>query len=628
MRRPIWLAAALVLAFALAVLSSRSPAPAPADAPADAFSAARAMVDVRRIAQAPHPVGSTEHGRVESWLTARMAELGLSPEVQTGPLSPAAARRLEGWGVQVTPDLMVRNLVGVLPGQDRAAPALLLMAHYDTVPGSPGAADDSAGVAAILEAVRALKARGQLPRDLIVLFTDAEELNLDGARVFFGGHPLRDRVGAVINLEARGGGGRALMFETGHDDADVTARYAAMAARVSGGVSGNSLAVLVYGMMPHGTDFTIARDRGLAGMNFAFIGRPAHYHAPDSTPDSLDMGALQHLGEQALEAAVVLAAGPAETPAGPRATAESGNTVFSDVFGRVVLGHSPATGWLILGLALGLTAFTAWRVRASPADIGRGVLDGLWFLGAGVAAAGLARLPAGPTAVRAESADLYYALLRRLPWIEAAAALAVLAVAALLLAGRQALRPRHRRMVAAGLALITLLAMIPGGFDPFVLGALVVALALTWPDGLAARTAWGGALGLAALVLALGAVVQGFAPQAAFVLLWPALAGAAGWALAAGLDPRLERTAALACAAAPAAVAGGWLMAMGHAVFLGVGADMPGVLALLALPVLALIRPLAPGPADLGIMRALRAAAPALLGLALLLSAAARFIHA
>nr|QQZ51290.1 hypothetical protein JKL49_09545 [Phenylobacterium glaciei] len=32
---------------------------------------------------------------------------------------------------------VVENLIGVLPGKDRKAPALALMAHYDSVPGSP-----------------------------------------------------------------------------------------------------------------------------------------------------------------------------------------------------------------------------------------------------------------------------------------------------------------------------------------------------------------------------------------------------------------------------------------------------------------------------------------------------------
>ena len=56
----------------------------------------------------------------------------------------------------------VENIVGVLPGRDRSAPALALMAHYDSVAASPGAADDIMGVAAILETARAIKAFEEL----------------------------------------------------------------------------------------------------------------------------------------------------------------------------------------------------------------------------------------------------------------------------------------------------------------------------------------------------------------------------------------------------------------------------------------------------------------------------------
>lgn len=583
MRRLIWLATALILAFGLAVAASQTPRSAGPDAPPSNFSAARAMTDVRRIARAPHPVGSPEHAAVEAWLTARMAALGLSPQVQTGPLSPGAVRRLERWDIAVAPDLMARNLVGVLPGRDPAAPALLLMAHYDSVPGSPGAADDASGAASILEAVRALQARGQPSRDVIVLFTDAEELNLDGARIFFGGHPLRDHVGAVINLEARGGGGRALMFETGRGDAAAVDLYAGIAPRVTGGLSGNSLAVFVYGLMPNGTDFTVPRERGLPGLNFAFIGRPDQYHADVSTPDALDQGALQHIGEQTLEAASAFARTLPET--------SESNAVFADLYGRVVASHPPAWGWGIIAFAALLLGFTAWRTGVSAADLARGGVDGLWFLAAGLVAAHLARLPAGPLASRIQSTEVYYALMRRLPWIEAGAALAVLAVGLFVVAGREPLRPRRRRMVAAVVGLGVLACLLVAGFDRLILGALVVALVILWIDGLSARTPAGGALGGLGLVLLLGLIVQAFAPQAAFVFLWPALFATACYALAAIVDARLGKPAALTLMAAPLVLIGGWLFALSHWVFLGVGADLPGVLAVLALPVLALARP-------------------------------------
>lgn len=586
MVRLSWLAGALGLALLLAVWSVQTPRPADVEAPAGAFSAARALDDVRQIAQRPHPVGSADHARVEAYLTQRMAALGLSPEVHTGPLSEGSVRRLARWDILVGPEVEARNLVGVLPGLDRGEKPVLLMAHYDSVAGSPGAADDAAGVAAILETVRALKARGPLRRDVVVLITDAEELGLDGARAFFGGHPLRDRIGAVVNLEARGGGGRAMMFETGQGNAETVALFADIAGRVDGGVTSNSLAVFVYDLMPNDTDFTLPRDRGLRGLNFAFIGRPAQYHADTSTVAGLDAGSLQHVGSQALES--IQALGDSQTL--PRRRQDA---VYADVFGRVVLHHAPATGWLILALALVAAGVAAWRVRPDPGDVGRGALDGLWFLSTGLVLTHLVRLLAGPMSSRLSSSADYYALLRRLPWIEAGAALAVLSVALFVLAGREPMDGRRRRMVAAVVAVVTLAALALTGFNAVTLGALVLSVGLSWPPDLAPRTSWGASLGLIALVALIGAGAQVAAPQTAFLFLWPAALAAVAALVAAVLDPSFASLKGRAAPAVALALGGGWLFGLVHPVFLGIGMDLPGVVAALGLMCLMLARPLA-----------------------------------
>ncbi|MEY3841508.1 MAG: hypothetical protein RLZZ542_618 [Pseudomonadota bacterium] len=399
--RVLWLVGSLALALLIAVLTLQVPAPVGAGAPATAFSTERAMVDIREIAQRPHPVGSADHARVRAVLLQRMAELGLQTSTQAGALSPKAAQRLEREGGSAQ-GIELTNLVGVLPGRDPRLPAVALMAHYDTVPDSAGAADDSTGVAAILEAVRAIRARGPADRTLVVILTDGEELNLDGARAFWGGHPLRDRIGAVVNLEARGGGGRAMMFETGRGNAETIALFARAGARATGGVSSNSLAVFVYEAMPNGTDFTIPKDRGVQGVNLAFIGRPEQYHAAVSTPDALDQGSVQHIGSQALETADALL----RAPALPAATA---NVVYADLFGRVIIGHPPVMGWALLGLAFLGLGLAVWRARARAgltfADAGRGAVDGLWFLSTGLVLTQFVRVLAGPMSGRAESAD-------------------------------------------------------------------------------------------------------------------------------------------------------------------------------------------------------------------------------
>jgi len=554
--RLFWLIGSLALALLLGVVALQGPRPVDVAAPATAFSAERAMIDVREIAQRPHPVGSADHARVRDYLLRRMTALGLETSTQNGPISRGSARYLRRMGGDPeAANFTAVNLIGVLPGRDPTQPAVALMAHYDTVPTSPGAADDSTGVAAVLESVRAIRARGPSDRTLVVLLTDAEEIGLDGARAFWGGHPLRDRIGAVINLEARGGGGRAMMFETGRGAAETIALFGRAGVRADGGVTSNSLAAYVYERMPNGTDFTIPKNRGVQGLNLAFIGRPEQYHAPTSTPDALDRGSVQHIGSQTLESADALLRAEVLPARGAEA-------VYADLFGRVVLSHSPAAGWGLLALALMLLGAAGWRARhragLTLADVGRGAVDGVWFTAAGLVLTQAVRTLAGPMAQHAESAGAYYLLLARLPWMEAGAALTMLALAMAVLGGRT--RP-DRRITAVALTLAGALALMLGGLSPIVIGGAVVAVGLSLAPGLAARTVWGGWTGLIALVLALGAVAQTVAPQTAFLLLWPGLLAAAVGAVAAFADPGLTRAPSLGPIALCAVIGRGWLVA-------------------------------------------------------------------
>ena len=613
--RLLWLAGSLTLALLIAVLTLQSPRPVPASAPATDFSAARAMIDVREIAQRPHPVGSADHIGVRTLLLQRMAALGLQTSVQTGPFSPEAVQRIERNGGSAA-GLELTNLIGVLPGRDPRLPAVALMAHYDTVPGSAGAADDTAGVAAILETVRAIRARGPADRTLVVLLTDGEELNLDGARVFWGGHPLRDRIGAVVNLEARGGGGRAMMFETGRGNAQTIGLFARTGVKATGGVSSNSLAVFVYELMPNGTDFTLPKERGVQGINLAFIGRPAQYHARASTPDALDQGSVQHIGSQALETSDALLRARA-------LPARTQNVVYSDLFGQVIVGHAPATGWLLLGLAFVALGAVLWRARSHAgltfADFGRGMIDGLWFLSTGLVLTQAVRLLAGPMSARADSADAYYTLLARLPWMEAGTAMTVLALTLALLGGRT--RP-DLRAVAGGVAAMAGLALILGGLNVVVIGAALVAIGLSLFPALSARTTWGGWTGLIGLILIVAAAAQTAAPEAAFLFVWTALLAALAAAAAAFLDPGLTRPRSLVPVAVAAVLGAGWIAGLAHTTFLGIGMDLPGVMVLLGLLVLMFVRPLSPERAT---ARPLLMAAMAILLLGAALSGAARF---
>ncbi|HEY9217413.1 MAG TPA: peptidase M20, partial [Phenylobacterium sp.] len=119
MGRTIVLAAALVLAALFAWLQLDPPSARPANAKAGEFSASRAMADVRVLGRAPHPMGSPANLAVRDHLVRRLEGLGLATEVQ----SADAWSRLPG-DEPLLAGGRISNVIGILAGRDRAAPAL------------------------------------------------------------------------------------------------------------------------------------------------------------------------------------------------------------------------------------------------------------------------------------------------------------------------------------------------------------------------------------------------------------------------------------------------------------------------------------------------------------------------
>jgi hypothetical protein len=280
----------LLLVIVVAVLSSTSaslPRPVPANASEDVFSSARAMATLTEIARRPRPIGSPEHTRVRELLLDRLRTLGFDTEVQA---TTSVIQSQEGVRAAT-----VRNVLGRRSGTASTG-AVLVTAHYDSRELAPGAGDDGSGIVAILEALRALGARAPLRNDVIVLFTDAEEIGLLGARAFTADHPWMRDVSVVLSFEMRGGGGPSIMFETGENNGWVVRAMRDFDPRPFA----NSLAYEVYSRMPNDTDFTPFKDAGKQGLNFAAVGRAHVYHQATDTPENLSEATLQHHGLRAL----------------------------------------------------------------------------------------------------------------------------------------------------------------------------------------------------------------------------------------------------------------------------------------------------------------------------------------
>ena len=569
MIRSAALAVTLFLALALAWAACKTPPAAPMTTVKTAFSAERAMADVREIARDAHPLESADHARVRDWLADRLRRLGLQVRLQK-----TAVATVEHYGERtVVLGGEVENIIAVLPGQNPALPAVVVEAHYDSVPNSPGAADDGAGVASAIETARALIAEGKPKRDVIFVITDGEEDGLLGAHAFWEQDPLASHAGFVLNMDTRGAGGRAFMFETGKGDGQAIALFRKVTPRPAS----NSLAVFLYEHMPNGTDFTIPKTHGVPGLNYAFIGRPFDYHSASATPQGLDIGALQHMGEQVLAAARATAFSdtlPGKAP----------DVVYADLFGAAMLAYTPATGWLVLLVAAALGGFAAvraWRRgEIAPVEVARGALASLSLL---LFAAALMALVRSATGIGLGFVD-QRPLLAQFPLFEAALGLAGLG-AILLYAGAFPRGGRWRAaLVVLAIGLVAALVCRSTVVAGLAAASAFLALGAFWGPS----RPWSLVSGFLLTGLIVSVVVQVLAPTTDFLFAWPLLAACAA-ALAASFAGRFERPAALLASGLTAVPTLGWVLAQAHGVTLGVGADIPmavGLFVWLCAPVL------------------------------------------
>lgn len=239
--------------------------------------------DLTEITRAKHPVGSDAHTAERAYILQEIRQLGLQAEVQTSfalnPRNSSAAQ--------------VHNIVLRLPatgiGKNLAAgqqprPALLLVAHYDSVANSYGAGDDGVSVANMLQVIKQLQKQPTRRNDLIFLISDAEETGLLGAIAFSEQHPWSKDVALVLNFDNRGNSGPVLMFESSANNGQLIRHLS----QATPSVISNSIMYEVYKALPNDTDFTIFRKAGIAGLNFAMIDNFSSYHTQH------DMGRYMH----------------------------------------------------------------------------------------------------------------------------------------------------------------------------------------------------------------------------------------------------------------------------------------------------------------------------------------------
>lgn len=300
--RPIILTVAVLLAGLLAYGLFTVPSPKGLDD--EGFSAARVVKDIEVMSKEHHSVAHPEErAKVREYLVGRLNELGadkvqiFSYDSLVGPKNKHVVYTFDAHNIMA-------EFAPLHPSDDTTY--LMMVAHYDSRYSQPvlkdtvwsyGAADDGYGVGVTLETVsQVLKNRDQWKQGVKVLFTDAEEVGMMGMTAMWETDRQEfDNVGFMINIEARGPWGPALLFEACPGNEKVMNLYADAAKYPFT----YSLTTVVYNFMPNFTDFTIVKDE-IPGLNFSTIVDVNHYHTDLDNFGNVSPKSIQHYGAQIL----------------------------------------------------------------------------------------------------------------------------------------------------------------------------------------------------------------------------------------------------------------------------------------------------------------------------------------
>lgn len=186
----------------------------------------------------------------------------------------------------------LENVIVHIPANapEKTGQAVMTMAHFDSVATGQGAADDAMACGTMLEAIRYYLDRMEkgytISNDLVFCFVNGEEYGLLGSEAFMdefdGFDNLIERINFAINLEARGTSGTQIMFETAERNYETVKLFC----DVNNNLFTCSIATMIYGMMPNGTDFSNYKEF-YQGVNMANIGEGENYHTQNDNPDNI-----------------------------------------------------------------------------------------------------------------------------------------------------------------------------------------------------------------------------------------------------------------------------------------------------------------------------------------------------
>jgi hypothetical protein len=324
----------------------KPPAAVNANAPAIDFASGRAMQHLKVIAANTHPIGSDAAAGVRDYILKQLGDLQLTPEIQDAVLASKFQTRVVATRAQ--------NILVRLAGQEPSSKSVMLVAHYDSVPQSPGASDDGSGVVTLIETLRALKAGPPLKNDVVALFTDGEEVGLTGASLFVNEHSWAKNVGVVLNFEARGSSGPVFMFETSDQNGWLIKEFGKAAPYPFA----SSFMYTIYKLLPNDTDLSTFKRAGMSGLNFAYLDDVQNYHTQHDSLNAIDERSVQHDGSYALSLTRHFGNLNLENP-------RAADAIYFDLLGSTLISYP--TTWAIPLAVLTVLLFAGimiWGIRS------------------------------------------------------------------------------------------------------------------------------------------------------------------------------------------------------------------------------------------------------------------------
>lgn len=196
------------------------------------------------------------------------------------------------------------NLLVRINGSNSKLPALLLSAHYDSVPTSYGVTDDGMGIASLLGVLYHYVQAKQPARTIIFNFNNNEEFGLYGANAFLN-HPWFKQLGYFLNLEGTGAGGKAILFRG--TDYGIVNHFKAV--RYPYGTS-----IFQQGFNNHlihsETDYKVYFEQGgLRGLDLAFYKPRDLYHTDGDNLANINIKSLWHMLSNSLDFVEAFVAG-------------------------------------------------------------------------------------------------------------------------------------------------------------------------------------------------------------------------------------------------------------------------------------------------------------------------------